>query len=186
LAITVVRDQSDIRRKLATIMVADVVGFSRLTAEDENWTISALAELRGVVDEIIARHNGRIFNTGGDSVLAEFGSPVEAVRCAVDFQEAARSRNLVQPRDRQLRYRIGLNLGDVIVRGDDLLGDGVNVAARLEALAEPGGICVSGTDRLGSDLRQAIARLCRYGRADGQEYSAACACVQIASRRDRQ
>ena len=135
----------EIKRKLATIMVADIVGFSRLAAQDEDWTIRALGEFRAVVDEIIARHDGRIFNTGGDSVLTEFASPVEAVRCAVDFQEAARSRNLLQPRDRQLRFRIGLNLGDVMVRGDDLLGDGVNVAARLEALAEPGGICISGT-----------------------------------------
>jgi formylglycine-generating enzyme required for sulfatase activity/class 3 adenylate cyclase len=136
---------SDIRRKLATIMVADIVGFSRLTANDEDWTIRSLGEFRSIVDEIVVRHEGRIFNTGGDSVLAEFASPVEAVRCAVDFQEAARSRNLLQPRDRQLRFRIGINLGDVMIRGSDLLGDGVNVAARLEGIAEPGGICVSGT-----------------------------------------
>jgi len=138
-------EEQDMKRKLATIMVADIVGFSRLTANDEDWTIRALADFRRVVDDIIARHDGRIFNTGGDSVLAEFASPVEAVRCAVDFQEAARSRNLLQPRDRQLRFRIGINLGDVMVRGADLLGDGVNVAARLEGLAEHGGICVSGT-----------------------------------------
>ena len=106
-------EEHDIKRKLATIMVADIVGFSRLTANDEDWTIRSLGEFRKIVDEIIDRHDGRIFNTGGDSVLAEFGSPVEAVRCAVDFQEAARSRNLLQPRDRQLRFRIGLNLGDV-------------------------------------------------------------------------
>jgi class 3 adenylate cyclase len=138
-------EEHDIKRKLATIMVADIVGFSRLTANDEDWTIRSLGEFRKIVDEIIDRHDGRIFNTGGDSVLAEFASPVEAVRCAVDFQEAARSRNLLQPRDRQLRFRIGINLGDVMVRGSDLLGDGVNVAARLEGLAEAGGICVSGS-----------------------------------------
>lgn len=138
-------DEPDIRRKLATILVADIVGYSRLTANDEDWTIRALGDFRKIVDDIIQRHDGRIFSTGGDSVLAEFASPVEAVRCAVDFQEASRSRNLLQPRDRQLRYRIGINLGDVMVRGNDLLGDGVNVAARLEGLAEPGGICVSGT-----------------------------------------
>jgi formylglycine-generating enzyme required for sulfatase activity/class 3 adenylate cyclase len=137
--------EHDMKRKLATIMVADIVGFSRLAAQDEDWTIRSLGEFRRVVDEIIENHDGRIFNTGGDSVLAEFASPVEAVRCAVDFQEASRSRNLLQPRDRQLRFRIGINLGDVMVRGTDLLGDGVNVAARLEGLAEPGGICVSGT-----------------------------------------
>ena len=138
-------EESDIKRKLATILVADIVGYSRLTANDEDWTIRALGDFRKIVDDIITRHDGRIFSTGGDSVLAEFASPVEAVRCAVDFQEASRSRNLLQPRDRQLRYRIGINLGDVMVRGSDLLGDGVNVAARLEGLAEPGGICVSGT-----------------------------------------
>jgi formylglycine-generating enzyme required for sulfatase activity/class 3 adenylate cyclase len=138
-------EEQDIKRKLATILVADIVGFSRLAATDEDWTIRSLGEFRKIVDEIIERHDGRIFNTGGDSILAEFASPVEAVRCAVDFQEAARSRNLLQPRDRQLRFRIGINLGDVMVRGTDLLGDGVNVAARLEGIAEPGGICVSGT-----------------------------------------
>jgi len=135
----------EIKRKLATILVADIVGYSSLTAHDEDWTIRALGEFRKIVDEIIASHDGRIFSTGGDSILAEFASPVEAVRAAVDFQEASRSRNLLQPRDRQLRYRIGINLGDVMVRGNDLLGDGVNVAARLEGIAEPGGICVSGT-----------------------------------------
>jgi len=137
--------EQDIKRKLATILVADIVGYSRLTAQDEDWTIRALGEFRKVIDNIIESHDGRIFSTGGDSVLAEFASPVEAVRAAVDFQEASRSRNLLQPRDRQLRYRIGINLGDVMVRGQDLLGDGVNVAARLEGIAEPGGICVSGT-----------------------------------------
>jgi formylglycine-generating enzyme required for sulfatase activity/class 3 adenylate cyclase len=138
-------EEPDIKRKLATIMVADIVGFSRLTANDEDWTIRSLGEFRRIVDQIIERHDGRIFNTGGDSVLAEFASPVEAVRCAVDYQEAARSRNLLQPRERQLRFRIGINLGDVMVRGSDLLGDGVNIAARLEGLAEPGGICISGS-----------------------------------------
>ena len=137
--------ERDIKRKLATIMVADIVAYSRLTAQDEDGTIRRLAEFRDVVDRIVAKHDGRIFNTGGDSVLAEFASPVEAVRCAIDFQEAARSRNILQPAERQLRFRIGINLGDVLVRGTDLLGDGVNVAARLEGLAEPGGICVSGT-----------------------------------------
>lgn len=136
-------EETDIKRKLATILVADIVGYSRLTANDEDWTIRALGDFRKVIDDIIARHDGRIFSTGGDSVLAESASPVEAVRAAVDFQEASRSRNLLQPRDRQLRYRIGINLGDVMVRGNDLLGDGVNVAARLEGIAEPGGICVS-------------------------------------------
>src|SRR5437868_4288036 len=126
-----------IKRKLATILVADIVGYSRLTAQDEDGTIRRLTEFRDVVDEIIVKHDGRIFNTGGDSVLAEFTSPVEAVRSAIDFQEAARSRKILQPPERQLRFRIGINLGDVLVRGSDLLGDGVNVAARLEVWPSP-------------------------------------------------
>jgi adenylate cyclase len=138
-------EEQELQRKLTTIMVADIVGFSTLAASDEDWTVRTLGEVRKVVDEIIKSHQGRIFNTGGDSVLAEFGSPVEAVRAAVDFQAAVRARNLLQPENHQLRFRIGLNLGDVLVRESDLLGDGVNVAARLEALAEPGGICISGT-----------------------------------------
>ncbi|MBV8190814.1 MAG: adenylate/guanylate cyclase domain-containing protein [Alphaproteobacteria bacterium] len=138
-------EEQNLQRKLTTILVADVVGFSRLTANDEDWTIRAVGEVRAIVDEIIRGHEGRIFNTGGDSVLAEFASPVEAVRSAVDFQAAVRARNLLNPQDRQIRYRIGINLGDVLVRDGDLLGDGVNVAARLETLAEPGGICISGT-----------------------------------------
>src|SRR5437764_15472132 len=93
--------EQDMKRKLATIMVADIVGFSRLTANDEDWTIRSLGEFRKIIDEIIDRHDGRIFNTGGDSVLAEFSSPVDAVRCAVDFPEAARSRKLLEPRDQQ-------------------------------------------------------------------------------------
>src|ERR1700732_161249 len=137
-------EEPDIKRKLDTLLVADIVGYSRMTANDEDWTIRALGDFRKIVDDIIARHDGRIFSTGGDSILAEFARPVEAVRGAVDFQEASRSRNLLQPRDRQLRYRIGINLGDVMVRGNDLLGDGVNVAARLEGLAEAGGVWVSG------------------------------------------
>ncbi len=138
-------EEQELQRKLTTIMVADIVGFSTLAASDEDWTVRTLGEVRKVVDEIIRSHQGRIFNTGGDSVLAEFGSPVEAVRAAVDFQAAVRERNLLQTEDHQLRFRIGINLGDVLVRDSDLLGDGVNVAARLEALAEPGGICISGT-----------------------------------------
>ena len=136
-------EERNIKRKLATILVADIVGYSRLTAQDEDGTIRRLGEFRDVVDEIIAKHDGRIFNTGGDSVLAEFTSPVEAVRSAIDFQEAARSRNILQPPERQLRFRIGINLGDVLIEGDDILGDGVNVAARLESISEPGGICIS-------------------------------------------
>jgi len=138
-------EEQELQRKLTTILAADIVGYSTLTASDEDWTVRTLGEVRKVVDEIIRTHQGRIFNTGGDSVLAEFGSPVEAVRSAIDIQAAVSARNALEPDNRKFRYRIGVNLGDVLVRDSDLLGDGVNVAARLQTLAEPGGICISGT-----------------------------------------
>ncbi len=134
------------RRHLTTILAADVVGYSRLMAEDEEATLRTLAAHREVIDRLIARHDGRIFNTGGDSVLAEFGSAVEAVRCAIAVQDELRARNAELVPQRRLALRIGINVGDVLVQdGGDLLGDGVNVAARLEGLAEPGGICISGS-----------------------------------------
>ncbi len=133
------------RRRLATILAADVVGYSRLMAEDEEATLRTLHAHREVIDRLIARHDGRIFNTGGDSVLAEFGSAVEAVRCAIAVQDELRLRNAELVEARRLLLRIGINIGDVFVEGDDLLGDGVNVAARLEGLAQPGGVCISGS-----------------------------------------
>jgi len=129
--------------KLAAILAADAVGYSRFMAADEEGTMRLLAAHRAVIDGIIEFHEGRIVNTAGDSVLAEFASPVQAVRCAVEIQDALRTRNDSQPEDQRLQFRIGVNLGDVMVKGDDLLGDGVNVAARLESVADPGGICVS-------------------------------------------
>lgn len=134
------------RRRLTTILAADVVGYSRLMAEDEEATLRTLAAHREVIDRLIARHDGRIFNTGGDSVLAEFGSAVEAVRCAIAVQDDLRARNAELVPARRLHLRIGVNVGDVLAQeSGDLLGDGVNVAARLEGLAEPGGICISGS-----------------------------------------
>jgi class 3 adenylate cyclase len=132
-----------LKRKLAAILAADAVGYSRFMAADEEGTMRLLAAHRAVIDGIIEFHEGRIVNTAGDSVLAEFASPVQAVRCAVEIQDALRTRNDSQPEDQRLQFRIGVNLGDVMVKGDDLLGDGVNVAARLESVADPGGICVS-------------------------------------------
>ncbi len=134
-----------IQRRLAAILAADVEGYSRLMRADEEATLETLAEYREVIDGLIARHDGRVFSTGGDSVLAEFGSVVVAVRCAISFQEEITTRNTELPDDRRLRFRIGINVGDVMVKGDDLFGDGINVAARLEGLAEPGGICISGS-----------------------------------------
>src|SRR5579863_9737495 len=132
-------------RKLSTILSADVAEFSRLMGEDEEQTLKTFRGHKKVFESLVAMHRGRIFNTAGDAILAEFGSAVEAVRCATDIQAALRTRNDQLPPSRQVRFRIGINLGDVMVQGQDLMGDGVNVAARLQTAAEPGGICISGT-----------------------------------------
>ena len=132
------------RRKLAAILAADVVGFSKKMGENEDRTLRNLKACRTLTDESIEAHHGRVFGSAGDSVIAEFASPVDAIVAAVEFQRNLRDRNFkITPED-QMEFRVGLNLGDVIVEGDNLYGDGVNVAARLEPLAEPGGICVSG------------------------------------------
>lgn len=133
-----------IARRLAAILAADVAGYSRLTSIDEEGTAKMLLEHRSVTDALIENFGGRIANTAGDSIIAEFASSVEAVRCAVEIQEAIRTRNLSVPSSSQVQFRIGINVGDVILQDGDLLGDSVNVAARLESLAEPGGICLSG------------------------------------------
>lgn len=133
------------KRKLTTILTADVVGYSQLMAADEENTFSTLRTYREVTDGLIEKHGGRIFNTAGDAVLAEFGSAVEAVRCAISIQEDLAVRNSELPKERQMWFRIGINVGDVMVQNGDLFGDGVNVAARLEGLAEKGGICISGS-----------------------------------------
>jgi class 3 adenylate cyclase len=133
-----------LERKLATILSADVAEYSRLMAEDEEQTLNTFRAQKQIFESLVALHRGRVFNTAGDAILAEFGSTVEAVRCATEVQAAIATRNDQLPRARQIRFRIGVNLGDVIVQGSDLLGDGVNIAARLQAQAEPGGICISG------------------------------------------
>ena len=131
------------KRKIAAIMAADIAGYSKLVAEDEEETLRRLASYRSVFDDFIAKAAGRVFNTAGDAVLAEFPSAVDAVRCAIDIQESLRTRNMAYPPSRQMNFRIGLTVGDVVEREGDLLGDGVNIAARLQTLAEPGGICVA-------------------------------------------
>src|SRR5882724_10524505 len=133
------------KRKLAAILHADVVGFSRLMGEDEAGTHQALGELRRAIDPLITTHGGRIVGTAGDSLLADFSSVVDAVNCAIEMQRAARAINEPVPQQSRLELRIGINLGDVIVDGDDIFGDGVNIAARLEGLARPGTICISHT-----------------------------------------
>jgi adenylate cyclase len=136
-----------VERKLAAIFAADVEGYSRLMGRDEVGTLRTLTAYRVIIDRLIASHRGRIFNTAGDSVLADFASAVDAMQCAVAMQDAIAKENADRPAGEQMRFRIGVHVGDIMVQGDNLFGDAVNVAARLEALAEPGGICVSGTVR---------------------------------------
>src|SRR5271165_5839377 len=132
-------------RKIAAILAADVVGFSRLTGADEDRTLARLRALRSdLIDPTIAVHNGRVFKRTGDGVLIEFRSVVDAVRCAIEVQNAMVERNAGVPNDRHIDFRIGVHLGDVIEESDgDLMGDGVNIAARLEGIAKPGAICLS-------------------------------------------
>ena len=131
-------------RKLAAILAADVVGYSRLMGEDEAGTLAALKTHREeLIDPTIAKHDGRIVKLMSDGALVEFASAVDAVECAVAIQKGMAQPNSEVPEDKRIVFRIGINIGDVIVEGDDLYGDGVNIAARLEGLAAPGGICVS-------------------------------------------
>ncbi len=133
-------------RRLAAILAADVVGYARLIRNDEEGTITALKALRAdLIDPKIAEHHGRIVKLMGDGMLAEFPSVVDAVRAAVETQLAVAEHNSGLPEDKRIVFRVGINLGDVVIDGDDIQGDGVNVAARLEALAKPGGICISGS-----------------------------------------
>ncbi len=134
-----------VRRKLSTIFCADVAGYTRLMDADEDGTMDRLRQYRLAMRGLIERHEGRVVNTWGDAVIAEFASPVEAVQAAVEVQHELASRNNGVPEDSCMRFRIGINLGDVMVEGDDLYGEGVNIAARLESLAEPGGVVISGT-----------------------------------------
>ena len=131
-------------RRLAAILAADVAGYSRLMGADEEGTLERLNALRHeLVDAKIAEHHGRIVKTTGDGVLVEFASVLDAVRCAVETQRAMLDHEADVAEDGRIRFRIGINLGDIIAEGDDIFGDGVNVAARLEVLAEPGGVCIS-------------------------------------------
>ena len=132
-----------LERRLVAILAADVEGYSRLMHGDEEATLAVLSAHRAVVDQLIARYKGRIANTAGDSVLAEFASVLEAVHCAVEIQERLACLNEAEPETRQMRFRIGINLGDVMVKDGDIFGDGVNVAARLEGLVKGGEICIS-------------------------------------------
>ncbi|MEK9969405.1 MAG: adenylate/guanylate cyclase domain-containing protein [Ferrovibrio sp.] len=136
---------ADIRRKLTTVFCADVQGYSTLVERDEVGTVTRLKQYREIMVDLIGRHHGRLINTWGDGLVAEFGSPVEAVFCAVETQRRFATRNAEEPLQPPMQFRIGINLGDVIIEGSDIYGEGVNIAARLEALAEPGGVCISGS-----------------------------------------
>jgi adenylate cyclase len=136
-------DLTDVTRKLVAVFAADVEGYSRLMGADEVGTLKVLTGRRAILDRIIGEHRGRIANTAGDSVLAEFGSAVDAVRCAVEAQAALAEANGSLPPDRHVNFRIGVHIGDVMVRAGDLFGDGVNIAARLQTLAKPGAVCIS-------------------------------------------
>src|SRR5436309_10769635 len=132
-------------RKLTAILSADVKGYSRLMGEDEEATIRTLTAYREVMTTLIQQQHGRVVDSPGDNLLAEFASVVDAVRCAVAIQGELKVGNAELPDQRKMEFRIGINLGDVVVEGERLYGDGVNIAARLESLSEPGGICISGT-----------------------------------------
>ncbi len=132
-------------RKLTAILCADVFGYSHLMGENEEATLRTLTSYRKLIDGLIQQHRGRFVNSAGDSVVAEFASVVEAVHCAVVIQATLKAENATRQPERRMEFRIGVNLGDVMVDGEQIYGDGVNVAARLESLADPGGICISHT-----------------------------------------
>ena len=135
----------DLRRKLAAILSADVKGYSRLMGDDEEATVTTITSYRKVMNALIQSHRGRVVDAPGDNLLAEFSSAVDAVQCAIKIQEELETKNSELPDPRRMVFRIGINIGDVIIEGDEIYGDGVNIAARLESLADPGGICISGT-----------------------------------------
>src|SRR5512147_1588194 len=133
----------EVKRKLTAILSADVKGYSRLMGEDEDWTVHNLTSSKEVMRGLIDQHRGRVVDAPGDNLLAEFGSVVDAVQCAVEIQQVLKAKNAMLPENRKMEFRIGINLGDVIEEGEHIYGDGVNIAARLEGLAEAGGICIS-------------------------------------------
>jgi adenylate cyclase len=138
-------DTQDFKRKLTAILSADVKGYSRLMGEDDQATVRTIKVYREIITEVVQKHRGRVVDSPGDNILAEFASVIDAVSSAVEIQEELRVRNAELPEDRRMEFRIGVNLGDVIHEEERIYGDGVNVAARVESMADPGGISVSGT-----------------------------------------
>jgi adenylate cyclase len=133
----------DLRRKLTAILSADVKGYSRLMGDNEEATVLTITTYREVIATLVEEHRGRVVDSPGDNVLAEFASVVDAVKSAVEIQEELKARNAELTESRRMHFRIGINLGDVIQEGERIYGDGVNVAARIESVADPGGICIS-------------------------------------------
>src|SRR5579871_2499650 len=175
-----------VKRRLTTVLCADAYGYSRLMEADETGTLEALRRYRASIAGLVERHDGRIVNTWGDAVIAEFASVVEAVQCAVEIQQEISNQDSESPGAHQMQFRIGINLGDVMVDGSDIYGDGVNIAARLQELAEPGGIVVSssvydqvynklsvGFDCLGQQPMKNVAPVVSYrvavGRVDNRQ-----------------
>ena len=185
----------EVKRKLAAILSADVKGYSRLMGEDEEATLRTLNAYKEVMGSLIQQHRGRVVGTAGDSVLAEFASVVDAVQCAVEIQQVLRAKNAVVPENRRMEFRIGINLGDVIEEGEQIYGDGVNIAARLEGMAEAGGICISGSayeqienklplryDYLGEHQVKNITRPVRVYRAQIESEAVARKPLEVASK----
>ncbi len=165
------------KRKLTAILSADVKGYSRLMGENEAETVKTLTAYRKIMGELIQQHRGRVIDSPGDNILAEFASVVDAVQCSVAAQNEFKARNAELPENRRMVFRIGVNLGDVIEEEGRIYGDGVNIAARLEALADPGGICISKTafDHIESKVTSGLS--VSWG-ADGKEHCQACGGVQ--------
>jgi len=134
-----------VKRKIAAILSADVVGYSRLMGDDEAATVEMMVSCRETIFSLIEEYNGHVVDSPGDNILSEFPSVVDAAQCAVEIQQVMKAKNADLPEDRRMAFRIGINLGDVIEEEDKIYGDGVNIAARIEALADPGGICISGS-----------------------------------------
>ena len=161
-----------IQRRLAAILSADVVGYSRLMGIDEAGTLGRLKALRReIIDPTIAAHSGRMVKLMGDGALVEFASAVDAVTCAIEIQRQVRDQNASGPEANRIEFRIGINVGDIIVDGDDIYGDGVNIAARIQALAEPGGIYISRVQRSRCETRS--RSISRRGASNSQEHRAA-------------
>jgi len=137
--------ENSVKRKLTAILCADVKGYSRLMGEDEVGTFHTLSAYLEIINTIIKAHRGRVFSSPGDAIIAQFASVVDAVECAVEIQQKIETKNADVPEDRKMQFRIGVNLGDVIEKEEQIYGDGVNIAARIETLAEPGGVSVSRT-----------------------------------------